>query len=78
MCKDRRGDARTVDRDMMMKFNISKNEEGPLGRTLKVEMKNENKRPADKTIEGGLDERLKILETHDIWPCDMVEFACPR
>ena len=58
----------------MMKFDIAKNEEGPLRRTLKVEMKNENNRPADKTIEGdysvttsrhpGLDERLKNLETH--------------
>ena len=67
-------DARTVDRDVMMKFNIAKNEEGPLRRTLKVEMKNENNRPADRTIEGdhlvtasrhpGLDERLKILETN--------------
>jgi hypothetical protein len=69
-----RADARTVDRDVMMKFDIAKNEEGPLRRTLKVEMKNENNRSADKTIEGdhsvtagrhpGLDERLKILETH--------------
>jgi hypothetical protein len=63
-----------VDRDVMMKFDIAKNEEGPLRRTLKVEMKNGNNRPADKTIEGdhsvtasrhpGLDERLKILEIH--------------
>ncbi|KAI0000477.1 hypothetical protein BJV77DRAFT_390513 [Russula vinacea] len=58
----------------MMKFDIAKNEEGPLRRTLKVEVKNENNRPTDKTIEGehpvtanrypGLDERLKNLETH--------------
>ena len=69
-----RTDARMVDRDVMMKFDIAKNEEGPLRRTLKVEMKNENNRSADKTVEGdhsvtagrhpGLDERLKILETH--------------
>ena len=70
-----RADARTVDRDVMMKFDIAKNEEGPLRRTLKVEVKNENNRPTDKTIEGehppvtanrhpGLDERLKNLETH--------------
>ena len=86
-----RTDARTVDRDVMMKFDIAKNEEGPLRRTLKVEMRNENNRPADKTIEGdhsvpasrhpGLDERLKILETHlamrygKIWlsPADMID-----
>jgi hypothetical protein len=63
-----------VDRDVMMKFDIAKNEEGPLRRTLKVELKHENDRPTDKTIESdhlvtanrhpGLEERLKILETH--------------
>ena len=69
-----RTDARAVDRDVMMKFDIAKNEEGPLRRTLKMEMKNGNNRPAEKTIEGdhlfaasrhpGLDERMKNLETH--------------
>jgi hypothetical protein len=63
-----------VDRDVMMKFDVAKNEEGPLRRTLKVEMKNESNRLTDKTSEGdhavtanrhpGLDERLKNLETH--------------
>ena len=58
----------------MMKFDIAKNEDGPLRRTLKVEMKNQNNRLADKTTEGdhlitasrhpGLDERMKNLETH--------------
>ena len=66
-----RTDARTVDRDVMMKFDIAKNEDGPLRRTLKV---NEINRPTDKAIDNdhsvtasrhpGLDERLKILETH--------------
>jgi hypothetical protein len=28
--------AKTVDRDVMMKFDIAKDEEGPLRRTLKV------------------------------------------
>lgn len=69
-----RTDAKTVDRDVMMKFDVAKNEEGPLRRTLKVEMKNESNHPADKTSEGdhavtanrhpGLDETLKNLETH--------------
>jgi hypothetical protein len=60
-----------VDRDVMMKFDIAKNEEGPLRRTLKVEMKDENNRPTDKgdhlvtaNRHPGLDERLKNLETH--------------
>ncbi|KAF8482681.1 hypothetical protein DFH94DRAFT_728931 [Russula ochroleuca] len=66
-----RTDSRTVDRDVMMKFDIAKNEEGPLRRTLKVEMKDENNRPTDKgdhlvtaNRHPGLDERLKNLETH--------------
>ncbi|KAI0001364.1 hypothetical protein BJV74DRAFT_794230 [Russula compacta] len=69
-----RTDARTVDRDVMMKFDIAKNEEGPLRRTLKVETKNEDNRRTDKITEGdqsvtanrhpGLDERLKNLEIH--------------
>jgi hypothetical protein len=80
-----RTDARTVDRDVMMKFDIAKNEEGPLRRTLKVEMKNGDNRSADKSIEGdrsvtanrhpGLDERLKNLETH--LAMRYGKFACP-
>jgi hypothetical protein len=74
-----------VDRDVMMKFDIAKNEEGPLRRTLKVEVKHENDRSTDKTIESdhlvtanrhpGLDERLKLLETH--LAMRYGEFACP-
>ncbi|KAI9507908.1 hypothetical protein F5148DRAFT_1200983 [Russula earlei] len=66
-----RTDARTVDRDVMMKFDIAKNEEGPLSRTLKVEMKDENNPHMDKgdhsvtaSRHPGLDERLKNLEAH--------------
>ena len=70
-----RADAKTVDRDVMMKFDIAKNEEGPLRRTLKVEMKDDNNRPTDKgkasevnpataNRHPGLDERLNNLETH--------------
>ena len=74
-----RVDARTVDRDVMTKFSIAKNEKGPLRRTPTVEIKNENNSPADKTIEGdhsvtagrhpGLDERLKFGDPsgHGIW-----------
>jgi hypothetical protein len=42
-----------MDRDVMIKFDIAKNEDGPVRRTLKVETKNETNRPVDKTIEGG-------------------------
>ena len=69
----------------MMKFDIAKNEEGPLRRTLKVEVKHENDRSTDKVIESdqmvtanrhpGLDERLNLLETH--LAMRYGEFACP-
>jgi hypothetical protein len=69
-----RTDAKTVDRDVMMKFDIAKNEEGPLRRTLKVEVKNDRNSPTDKNCDGnnsvtanrhpGADERLNNLETH--------------
>ncbi len=58
----------------MMKFDIAKNEEGPLRRTLTVGVKDENHIPKDESADGnglvtasrhpGLDERLKNLETH--------------
>jgi hypothetical protein len=58
----------------MMKFDIAKNEEGPLRRTLTVEVKAENHTPTDERADKsslvtasrqpGLDERLKNLETH--------------
>ena len=69
-----RADAKTTDRDVMMKFDIAKNEEGPLRRTLTAEVKAENHNPTDERADGssmvtasrhpGLDERLKNLETH--------------
>ncbi|KAN0132028.1 hypothetical protein V8E53_010065, partial [Lactarius tabidus] len=69
-----RADAKTTDRDVMMKFDIAKNEEGPLRRTLTAEVKAENQIPTDERAGGsslvtanrhpGLDERLKNLETH--------------
>ena len=69
-----RADAKATDRDVMMKFDIAKNEEGPLRRTLTAEVKAENHIPTDERADGsslvtasrhpGLDERLKNLETH--------------
>jgi hypothetical protein len=69
-----RTDAKTTDRDVMMKFDIAKNEEGPLRRTLTIEVKDENHVPTGESADGnslvtasrhpGLDERLKTLETH--------------
>ncbi|KAI0048282.1 hypothetical protein FA95DRAFT_1517697 [Auriscalpium vulgare] len=62
-----RTDAKTIDRDVMMKFDVARNEEGPLRRTMKVEEKD-----SAHDVEGrvtaqrhpGLDERLKSIETH--------------
>jgi hypothetical protein len=58
----------------MMKFDIAKNEEGPLRRTLTAEVKEEKHIPTDERADvsslvtasrhPGLDERLKNLETH--------------
>ena len=69
-----RTDAKATDRDVMMKFDIAKNEEGPLRRTLTVEVKGEKHISTDERADGssvitatqhpGLDERLKNLETH--------------
>ncbi|KAI0266659.1 hypothetical protein BC834DRAFT_823435 [Gloeopeniophorella convolvens] len=69
-----RVDAKPVDRDVMMKFDIARNEEGPLRRTVKVETKEEGRPAPDKRAQAGdevtarrypgLDERLSNLETH--------------
>lgn len=69
-----RSDAKTTDRDVMMKFDIAKNEEGPLRRTLTAEAKDEKHIIKAESADGnglvtasrhpGLDERLKNLETH--------------
>ncbi|KAH9083811.1 hypothetical protein EDB83DRAFT_2213445 [Lactarius deliciosus] len=69
-----RSDAKTTDRDVMMKFDIAKNEDGPLRRTLTAEAKDEKHIIKAESADGnglvtasrhpGLDERLKNLETH--------------
>jgi hypothetical protein len=71
-----RTDAKSIDRDIMMKFDIAKNDEGPLRRTVRdtgkdnlVEasqpvplLKSSNEWFNDRYP--GLSERLKNLETH--------------
>ncbi|KAA1472829.1 hypothetical protein DENSPDRAFT_801659, partial [Dentipellis sp. KUC8613] len=74
-----RTDAKTIDRDVMMKFDIARNEEGPLRRTIKTEDEDtksgiiENGTPlraaetADRVTaqrHPGLDHRLRNIETH--------------
>lgn len=73
-----RTDARALDRDVQMKYDIAKNEEGPLRRTVKVGMTfqdgldSKGKQPQTAADDGslgkerysGVDERLLNLETH--------------
>ncbi|TFY69499.1 hypothetical protein EVG20_g3138 [Dentipellis fragilis] len=74
-----RTDAKTIDRDVMMKFDIARNEEGPLRRTIKTEDEdtksgitaNGAPLPEAETADRataqrhpGLDHRLRNIETH--------------
>ena len=75
-----RVDAKEVDRDVMMKFDVAKNEEGPLRRTMKNEAPKANGEGGDKARlvvtppdgEDGwtkershaFDERITNIETH--------------
>ncbi|KAH9944692.1 hypothetical protein B0H21DRAFT_694713, partial [Amylocystis lapponica] len=73
-----RTDAKTQDRDSQMKYDIAKNEDGPLRRTLKSGVRNSaaQGQKADNREDGGtrtesasdrhpgLDERLRNIETH--------------
>jgi hypothetical protein len=72
-----RTDAKSLDRDVQMKYDIAKNEEGPLRRTVKVastsqdvSKSKENQRRTTKEDSlsrerhPGLDERLVNMETH--------------
>jgi hypothetical protein len=73
-----RTDAKALDRDVQMKYDIAKNEEGPLRRTIKVpataqdipKSKSKQRRTTvnedslSRERHPGLDERLVNLETH--------------
>lgn len=71
-----RVDAKIIDRDSMMKFDVAKNDDGPLRRTVQAssDIKSEDDDPSSAS-EGnpaerhtsqhrGVDERLKNLEEH--------------
>ncbi|KAL4262558.1 hypothetical protein AB1N83_005469 [Pleurotus pulmonarius] len=65
-----RTDAKHQDRDLQMKYDIAKNEDGPLRRTMK-DFHAEAQQPTvtssatkDAQIHPGLDDRLKTVETH--------------
>ena len=56
-----RTDAKPIDRDVQMKYDIARNEEGPLRRTVK----SESEEPSNKNEKHlGLDERFKNIEAH--------------
>ncbi|KAI0030940.1 hypothetical protein K488DRAFT_53147, partial [Vararia minispora EC-137] len=73
-----RADAKLIDRDIMMKFDVAKNEEGPLRRTVQDKDKNHgintegsraplHSRGSEEWAHNrylGLSERLRNLETH--------------
>jgi hypothetical protein len=71
-----RTDAKPVDRDLQMKYDIAKNEEGPLRKTVKLEEPPSRRDTVDRPAaqeddEGllsnahpGLDGRLKDIEAH--------------
>lgn len=68
-----RTDAKPVDRDSQMKYDIAKNEDGPLRRTVKgpdgkeVQAKEKLRALTDDTpsdLQPAIDERLKNIESH--------------
>ncbi|KAJ8696127.1 hypothetical protein PTI98_006017 [Pleurotus ostreatus] len=65
-----RTDAKHQDRDLQMKYDIAKNEDGPLRRTMKdfhAEAQQATVAPSttkDAQLHPGLDDRLKTVETH--------------
>ncbi|KAH7888927.1 hypothetical protein F5I97DRAFT_766769 [Phlebopus sp. FC_14] len=67
-----RTDAKQLDRDAQMKYDIAKNEDGPLRRTMKgADAKQEKEEKltalsedAESVWQPALDERLKSIETH--------------
>jgi hypothetical protein len=65
-----RTDAKTLDRDVQMKYDIAKNDEGPLKRTVKSENAQGKQKQGERDMpnrldkDGLFDERLTNLETH--------------
>ncbi|SJL07275.1 uncharacterized protein ARMOST_10618 [Armillaria ostoyae] len=60
-----RTDAKTLNRDTQMKYDIAKNEDGPLRRTMKRKVSEEK---ADEAESPALSERIVNVETHLAWP----------
>ena len=72
-----RVDAKTQDRDVQMKYDIAKNDDGPLRKTVKnqgdsADMQSDARRPEEKPVNDdvtanrypAIDERLRDIETH--------------
>ncbi|KAK0244449.1 hypothetical protein EDD85DRAFT_199969 [Armillaria nabsnona] len=56
-----RTDAKTLNRDTQMKYDIAKNEDGPLRRTMKKRVEEEK---ADEAENPAMSERMANIETH--------------
>jgi hypothetical protein len=59
-----RTDAKPVDRDLQMKYDVARNEDGPLRSTLRIEQTPRTKHPTDAVHEAVLESRLRDIEDH--------------
>jgi hypothetical protein len=59
-----RADAKPINRDTQMKYDIAKNEDGPLHSTLRTEQTPSTKHPAAAAHETVLESRLRDVEDH--------------
>lgn len=59
-----RTDAKSIDRDLQMKYDIAKNEDGPLRSTLRTEQTSSAEQLATSTHQTVLETRLRDVEDH--------------
>ena len=59
-----RTDAKPINRDLQMKYDIAKNEDGPLRSTLRTEETSSAERPSVSANLGTLESRLRDVEDH--------------
>lgn len=59
-----RTDARTINRDLQMRYDIAKNEDGPLRSTLRTEQTSSSERLIASANQPVLESRLRDVEDH--------------
>ena len=59
-----RTDAKPIDRDLQMKYDIAKNEDGPLRSTLRIEETSSAEQPSASANQSVLESRLRDVEDH--------------